>query len=92
MVSPIPIYKGKELTMDELLKLDMEIELGKRSFEDTMQWYMEIWGASEGKARQMTELTLNIGEVDVKPATDSDYEDIEKWLEEAIEYADKNLK
>lgn len=28
MVSPIPIYKGKELTMDELLKLDMEIELG----------------------------------------------------------------
>ena len=92
MVSPIPIYKGKELTMDELLKLDMEIELGKRSFEDTMQWYMEIWGASEGEARQMTELTLNIGEVDVKPATDSDYEDIEKWLEEAIEYADKNLK
>ena len=57
-----------------------------------MQWYMEIWGASEGEARQMTELTLNIGEVDVKPATDSDYEDIEKWLEEAIEYADKNLK
>ncbi|MBE6097628.1 MAG: hypothetical protein E7198_07505 [Schwartzia succinivorans] len=78
--------------MDELLKLDTEIELGKRSFEDTMQWYREIWGASEEKARKMAELTLNVGEVDVKPATESDYEDIEKWLEEAIEYADKNLK
>lgn len=92
MVSPIPIYKGKELTMDELLKLGAEIETRKRSFEDTMQWYREIWGASEEKARKMAELKLNIREVDVRPATDSDYEDIEKWLEEAIEYADKNLK
>ena len=59
MVSPIPIYKGKKLTVQEVMRLGTEIGLAKHSFEDTVKWQEDIWGMSSNQARQISRMIFD---------------------------------